>query len=371
MITLTLCLLCRGRIRRSRLTEDYLLKGFKVPTPNLQKNNRLRDNVYGFMWLWAMEAILAFQKLVAFSTPKDNVYPWHALSHHDGEHHNDADDGQHDEPGVHIDHNVIDVDGENVTHVDDVLDDSVAGDVTFQLVDAEGDHVPQADVIVDASAGEEGDLHSVEAEGNHVLQANVVVEAVAAGDENLASAQAEGDHSTLEGSASRLSSLKLSNVHHHKALISNLIERARVKMASKCITSLCNIEILGDQGLDFFTRLKDPKEEMASEQIDAHLSVLSYPTEAKRSTMKIIDELRGHSVVVKIDLVKWTIKVVDSAKTSAAKDNRVRATQMTPLMMMMPIVCHQSGYFNKTRHKTRDSTSIPLEIHLPKSLVHR
>ncbi|EOY19248.1 Uncharacterized protein TCM_044254 [Theobroma cacao] len=98
-----------------------------------------------------------------------------------------------------------------------------------------------------------------------------------------------------------------------------------------------------------------------------------FPTEDARATMQIPDELQGyvegerptyakkwedvdfilapcnvggHWVVVKIYLVRWTIKVVDSARTLDAKDNGVRAGQMTPLTTMMPFICHQVGYFN-------------------------
>ncbi|XP_017972538.1 PREDICTED: uncharacterized protein LOC108661154 [Theobroma cacao] len=137
---------------------------------------------------------------------------------------------RHDELGVHIHHDVIGADGENVTHVDDVLNDDVAKDVNLQLVDAEGDHVPQADAVVDASARGEGDLHSVETEGDHVPQDDAVVEVATRGDGNLASIQAEGNyvpHSTLEGSASRLSSPELSDVHHHEAFILNPTELTR------------------------------------------------------------------------------------------------------------------------------------------------
>ncbi|EOY09589.1 Uncharacterized protein TCM_025002 [Theobroma cacao] len=79
----------------------------------------------------------------------------------------------------------------------------------------------------------------------------------------------------------------------------------------------------------------------------------------------------GHWVVAKIDLVRWTIKVVDSAITLDAKDNGVRAGQMTPLTTMMPFICHQAGYFNNIRRKRQDLTSMSLDIHLPKAKVHR
>ncbi|EOY27332.1 Uncharacterized protein TCM_029202 [Theobroma cacao] len=79
----------------------------------------------------------------------------------------------------------------------------------------------------------------------------------------------------------------------------------------------------------------------------------------------------GHWVVAKINLVRWTIKVVDSARTLDAKDNGVRASQMTPLTIMMPFICHHVGYFNNICRKRRDLTSMPLVIHLPKAKVHR
>ncbi|EOY00555.1 Uncharacterized protein TCM_010448 [Theobroma cacao] len=124
----------------------------------------------------------------------------------------------------------------------------------------------------------------------------------------------------------------------------------------------------------------------------------SFPIEDARSTMEILDKLQvyvegekltygkkwedvdfilapcnvgGHWMVAKIDLVRWAIKVVDSARTLDVKDNEVRAAQMTPLTTIMLIISHQAGYFNKTRRKTRDLTPMPLEIHLPKAQVHR
>ncbi|EOY16555.1 Uncharacterized protein TCM_035348 [Theobroma cacao] len=62
---------------------------------------------------------------------------------------------------------------------------------------------------------------------------------------------------------------------------------------------------------------------------------------------------------------------MDSVRTSDAKDNGVRAAQMTPLTTMMPIICHQAGYFNRVSRKRRDLTSMPLDIHLPKAKVYR
>ncbi|WRX12426.1 Ulp1 protease family [Theobroma cacao] len=107
----------------------------------------------------------------------------------------------------------------------------------------------------------------------------------------------------------------------------------------------------------------------------------TFPTEDARSTMEIPNELwgylegekptygkkwedvnfiltpcnvGGHWVVAKISLVRWMIKVVDSVRTSDAKDNGVRVAQMTHLTTIMPIICHQASYFNKTCQKTWD-----------------
>ncbi|EOY02755.1 Uncharacterized protein TCM_017153 [Theobroma cacao] len=123
-----------------------------------------------------------------------------------------------------------------------------------------------------------------------------------------------------------------------------------------------------------------------------------FPIEDARATMQIQDELRGyveserptyakkwedvdfilepcnvggHWVVAKIDLMRWTIKVLDSARTSNAKDNKALVGQMTPLTTMMPFICHQASYFNNIRRKRRDLTPMPLDIHLPKAKVHQ
>ncbi|EOY13839.1 Uncharacterized protein TCM_032496 [Theobroma cacao] len=125
------------------------------------------------------------------------------------EHHDDADDVQHDEPGAHIHHDVINADGENVPHVDDVLNDVVATDVTLQLVDAEGDHVLEVDAVVEVVEGRDGNLASVHAKGDHI------------------------SHSTPQSSASRVLSPELSDVHYREALNLNPTKRARVKMSSK------------------------------------------------------------------------------------------------------------------------------------------
>ncbi|XP_017970592.1 PREDICTED: uncharacterized protein LOC108660455 isoform X2 [Theobroma cacao] len=148
-------------------------------------------------------------------------------------------------------------------------------------------------------------------------------------------------------------------------------------------TSVRNVEILGDQEADIFTTLEDPKEEMTSEQIDACLSILCKRMTGPKlklynSRAYVVDTIffvkgkrpiyskkwedvdfilapcnvGGHWVVAKINLVRWTIKVVDSARTSDAKDNNVRVAQMTPLMTMIPIICHKASYFHKTSRKT-------------------
>ncbi|EOX93417.1 Uncharacterized protein TCM_002293 [Theobroma cacao] len=269
-------------------------------------------------------------------------------SHDAGLEHDDADDGQHHEPGVDIDDDVLGADGEHVTHVDDVVKEAVAVDVTLQSNDVEGEHIPSTDAFIDAAAG-----------------AIVLYR-----------------ESTPDAVKIRLSSPESSAVHHGAAEISDPTERAWLKMASKYMASpfvnplvtgrdvrdkivedyeafkkeesvRCNVGILGDQGADFFIILEDPNEEMTSEHINACLSLLyelrgyvegESPTYAKK--WEDVDfiltpcNVGGHWVVAKIDLVRWTIKVVDSAITSDAKDNGVRAGQMTPLTTMMPFICH-------------------------------
>ncbi|EOX92699.1 Uncharacterized protein TCM_001602 [Theobroma cacao] len=122
-------------------------------------------------------------------------------------------------------------------------------------------------------------------DGYPVLDADTVIDA---------SAEGEGD---------RYSVMESSDVHHCATQISDPTEQARVKMASKYRASpyvdpsvSCQdvksttvepyegfkkdecarrkIRILGDQGVDFFTTLKDLKKEMTSEHIDTCLSVL-------------------------------------------------------------------------------------------------
>ncbi|EOY19011.1 Uncharacterized protein TCM_043607 [Theobroma cacao] len=276
----------------------------------------------------------------------------------------------HHELGVDIDDDILGADGEHVTHVDDVVDEAVVVDVTLQSDDAEGEHVPLPESIFDASTGRDKEPDSV-------MHSDAV--------------------------EIRSSSPESPIVHHGAAEISNPIERARLKMASQYMASpfvaplvtrrdvrekivedyevfkkdesaRCNVSILGDQRAEFFTTLEDPNEEMTSEHIDACETIrmlhTEFLTEDARATMQVPDELRGyvegerptydkkwkdvdfiiapcnvggHWVVAKIDLVRWTIKVVDSARTLNAKDNGVRAGQMTPLTTMMPFICHQAS----------------------------
>ncbi|WRX12609.1 Ulp1 protease family [Theobroma cacao] len=299
-------------------------------------------------------------------------------SHDAGLKHDDADDGQHHEPGVDIDDDVLGANGEHVTHVDDIVEETVAMDVTLQSNDAEGEHLPPTDAFLDAAAGAIVLYHG----------------------------------STPDAVEIRSSSSKSSTVHHGAAEISNPTERARLKMASKYMASPFvdplvtrrdvrnkivkdyeafkkeesarrNVDILGDQGADFFITLEDPNKEMtkdAQATMQIPNGLWGYvegerPTYAKK--WEDVDfilapcNVGGHWVVTKIDLVRWMIKVVDSARTSVAKDNGVRAGQMTPLTTMMPFICHQAGYFNNIRRKRQDLTSMPLDIHLPKVKVHR
>ncbi|EOY26758.1 Uncharacterized protein TCM_028723 [Theobroma cacao] len=302
--------------------------------------------------------------------------------------HDDANDGQHHEPGVDIDDDVLGANGEHITHVDDVVEKAVAVDVTLQSDDAEGEHLPPTDAFVDAAA-----------------RAIVLYRG-----------------STSDAVEIQWSSPESSAVHHGAAEISDPTERARLKMVSKYMASPFvdplvtrrdvrdkiiedyeafkkekSASILGDQGVDFFITLEDPNEELTSERIDTCLSLLrkrmtgpkskltpsvcytpNFQQKMPRATMQIPDELRGyvegerptyakkwedvdfilapcnvsgHLVVAKINLVRWTIKVVDSARTSDAKDNGVSAGQMTPLTTMMPFICHQAGYYNNIRRK--------------------
>ncbi|EOY16556.1 Uncharacterized protein TCM_035349 [Theobroma cacao] len=100
-------------------------------------------------------------------------------SHSAGLKHNDADDMQHHEPGVHIHDDILGVDGEHVTHVDDVIDEAMVGDVTLQSNDAEGEHVLLPESIIDASVEGEEDPDSVVAEKEHLPRADAFVEAAA------------------------------------------------------------------------------------------------------------------------------------------------------------------------------------------------
>ncbi|EOY19247.1 Uncharacterized protein TCM_044253 [Theobroma cacao] len=189
-------------------------------------------------------------------------------SHGAGLEHDNADDGQHHEPGVDIDDDVLGVDGEHVTHVDDVVEEAVAVDVTLQSDDAKGEHLPPTDAFIDAAAGA------------IVLYCE----------------------STPDAVEIQLLSPESSAVHHGATEISDPTERAWLKTASNYMASLWqplvtrrdvrdkivenyeafkkeesarrNVDILGDQGVDFFIILEDPNEEMTSEHIDACLSLL-------------------------------------------------------------------------------------------------
>ncbi|EOY02754.1 Uncharacterized protein TCM_017152 [Theobroma cacao] len=67
--------------------------------------------------------------------------------------HDDADDGQHHEPDVDIDDDVLGVDGEHITHIDDVVDASAGGDGEPDSVVAERKHFLPTDAFVDAAVG--------------------------------------------------------------------------------------------------------------------------------------------------------------------------------------------------------------------------
>ncbi|EOY03445.1 Uncharacterized protein TCM_018517 [Theobroma cacao] len=110
----------------------------------------------------------------------DNEPPCGPSSHDANKDHDDADDGQHDEPSVHIHDDVVGADGDPIPEANP--NDAVAGDMTLQSNDAEVDPVPKADLIIDASTEGEGDFHSVMAEGKHLPQADALVEAAAGGD---------------------------------------------------------------------------------------------------------------------------------------------------------------------------------------------
>ncbi|WRX11768.1 Ulp1 protease family [Theobroma cacao] len=137
------------------------------------------------------------------------------------------------------------------------------------------------------------------------------------------------------------SSPKLFTVHHGATEISDQTKRAQLKMASKYMAS-SYVGPLVSRG--------DVKDTI----VEAYEAFKKY--ESVRSTYgknwEDVDfilapcNVGGHWVVARIDLVRWTIKVMDSARTSDAKDNGVRAAQMTPLMTMMPIIYNQAGYFN-------------------------
>ncbi|EOY25634.1 Uncharacterized protein TCM_027008 [Theobroma cacao] len=296
-------------------------------------------------------------------------------SHSAGLEHDDADDGQHHELGVDIDDDVLGVDGEHVTHVDDVVEEAVAVDVTLQS-DAEGEHLPPAYAFIDAAAG--AIVHYRE--------------------------------STPDTVEIRLSSPESFAVHHGAAKVSDPTERARLKMVNKYMASpfvdplVTRRNVRDKIGEDYEAfkkeesasllckRMTGPKSKLYTARACMVDTIFSMPklkckfdelrgyVEGERPTYakkwKDVDfiivpcNVGGHWVVAKIDLVRWTIKVVDEAITSNVKDNRVRAGQMTPLTTMMPLICHQAGYFNNIRRKRRDLTPMPLDIHLPKTKVH-
>ncbi|EOY10240.1 Uncharacterized protein TCM_025607 [Theobroma cacao] len=331
-------------------------------------------------------------------------------SHGVGLEHDDANDGQHHEPGVDIDDDVFGANGNHVTHVDDVINEAVVVDVTFQSDDVEGEHVPLLESIIDASAGGDGEPDSVVAERKHLPQVDAFVEAVA-----RAIVLYRG--STPDAVEVRSSSPESSAVHHGAVKISDPTKRAQLKMASKYMASpfvdpLVTRRDVRDKILDDYEAFKkDESTRVEVEAVHYHACVVDtiffdtirmlhtkFPTEDARAIMQIPDELRGyvegerptyskkwedvdfilapcnvggHWVVAKIDLVRWAIKVVDSVRTSDAKDNGVRAGQMTPLTTMMPFICHQASYFNNIRQKRRDLMPMPLDIHLPKAKVHR
>ncbi|EOY31989.1 Uncharacterized protein TCM_039370 [Theobroma cacao] len=242
---------------------------------------------------------------VAMHTIEDRIVGWildglksqGGPSHAVGLEHDDANDGQHHEPGVDIGDDVLGADGEHVTHVDDVVEEAMVVDATLQSDDVEGEHLPPADAFVDVAAG-----------------AIVLYR-----------------ESTPDVVEIRSSSPESSVVHHGAAEISDPTERAQLKMASKYMASpfvdpLRNVGILEDQGADFFITLEDPNEEMTSEHIDACLGLfckrmtgpksklyttracmvdmiffdtirmlhIKFPTEDARAKMRIPSELRGY-----------------------------------------------------------------------------
>ncbi|EOY22973.1 Uncharacterized protein TCM_014994 [Theobroma cacao] len=322
--------------------------------------------------------------------------------------HDDADDGQHHEPGVDvdIDDDVLGADGEHVTHVDDVVEEAVAVVVTLYN---------RSYRFLSWSTPNAIEIRSLSPESSVV------------------------HHGTAEIlDPTEWARLKMASKYMASPFVDPLVTRRDVRdkivedyeAFKKEESARRNVSILGDQGADFFITLEDPNEEMTSEHIDACLNLLckrmtgpksklyttrgcmvdtiffvntirmlhiEFSTEDARAKMQISDELRGyaegkrptytkkwedvdfilapcnvggHWVVAKIDLVRWTIKVVDSAITSDAKDNGVHASQMTPLTTLMPFICHQVGYFNNIRRKRRDLMPMPLDIHLSKAKVH-
>ncbi|EOY13809.1 Uncharacterized protein TCM_032459 [Theobroma cacao] len=248
-----------------------------------------------------------------------------------------------EQPLTHADNSSSTTDsaaGDNVTHVDDDLDDVVEED--FHLVEAKRDHVPKADAVVEVAIGGDGNLASVEAEGDHVPQADAVVEATA-GTLHQFRLKKTISNSTGTGQMANkyMASPYVNPLVSLQDLKNSMVEAYEVFKKDECVR--CNVGILGDQGLDFFTSLEDSKEEMTSEQLDTCLNVLCWHTKKKWKDVDFIltrCNVGEHWVVAKIDLIKWRIKVVNYARTLDSKDNKVHATQMTSFTMMMHIICH-------------------------------
>ncbi|EOX96527.1 Uncharacterized protein TCM_005763 [Theobroma cacao] len=274
----------------------------------------------------------------------------------------------------------------------DVVEEAVAVDVTLQSDDAEGEHLPLAEAFVDAAAGamvlyRESTLDVVEIQSSSLESSAVHHDATEISDPT--------ERARLKMVNKYMASPFVD------PLVTRLDVRDKIvedyEAFKKEESARRNVGILGDQGADFFITLEDPNEEMTSEHIYACLSLLckrmtgpksklyitracmvdtiffdtirmlhtEFPTEDARAKMQIPDELRGyvegerptyakkwedvdfilapcnvggHWVVAKIDLVRWTIKVVDSTITSDAKDNGAHAGQMTPLTTMMSFI---------------------------------
>ncbi|EOY16795.1 Uncharacterized protein TCM_035676 [Theobroma cacao] len=184
MITLTLCLLCRGRSEPSR---SPLIPTAMEAIPIFQKliaPSDPKDDIYPRMYRWQCnqkpkdfykvdEKLKSSQQLSKMRKVNDGVITVHQLrwvmrkhrrdmlelkgsiqslkdaiqtledriigqildggpsSHHDGSQHDYANDRQDDELGVddqEIDHDMVGIEGDNVTHTDEGLDENVEGD---------------------------------------------------------------------------------------------------------------------------------------------------------------------------------------------------------------------------------------------------